>query len=277
MKRTDFIVPGESGEPIRCDLRSVHPTADGPIFIQCHGFKGFKDWGGWPYFRESIAGDDGASIGVNFSHNGLGDNPAQFDRLDLFKLDTFGAQARDLNRVISALKAGEIPSINPAGRKIIVIGHSRGGAAALAAAASDRNVAGLVLLASISRIPSVSEEEEADWRSQGVCYVKNSRTGVDMPLGVGLLDEMKAEPDLVRKRASAVFQPALIIHGDDDFSVPVSAAQELRGWLKNSELIILPGADHNFGTVHPFAGTTPDFEAVIRAVQSFAGRIEAAV
>jgi pimeloyl-ACP methyl ester carboxylesterase len=126
-----------------------------------------------------------------------------------------------------------------------------------------------VLLAAIARLPEISAEEEGKWRTEGVYYSPNSRTGQQMPLGLDLLDEIKSDPDKIKKLAQRVDRPALIIHGENDASVAPSAARDLAAWIENSTTIMLPGADHNFGTSHPFAGSSADFERVIAAVIDF--------
>jgi hypothetical protein len=104
----EFSIAGEEGQPIRCDIRRLESAGPEPkIAIFCHGFKGFKDWGGWPLFREKLAAAGIAAVGVNFSHNGIGAEPTVFSRLDLFQKDTFSVQARDLNRVLD--RAGAWP------------------------------------------------------------------------------------------------------------------------------------------------------------------------
>lgn len=54
-----------------------------PLVIFCHGFKGFKDWGGFPYMMEKMAGEGFAALSFNFTYNGVTEtNPTQFSRLD---------------------------------------------------------------------------------------------------------------------------------------------------------------------------------------------------
>jgi pimeloyl-[acyl-carrier protein] methyl ester esterase len=57
------------------------------------------------------------------------------------------------------------------------------------------------------------------------------------------LYEMMYGLDL-RPRLPTITLPTLIIHGEKDALVPVSAAQWLAGQLPHSQLHILPGAGH---------------------------------
>lgn len=271
MELKEFTISGEDGEPIRCDLRfrSGMP-AESPAVIFCHGFKGFKDWGGWPYFRSRLAEAGLPAVGLNFSHNGIGEDPLTFSRPDLFKKDTLNGQLRDLNRVIEAARSGVVELTN---RPLILCGHSRGGIAAISAAASRADISGLVLLAAVAELPVVSAEDEAKWRREGVWYVSNARTGQQLPLGLGLLEELTSDRERIKDAAQAVRLPAIIVHGDRDDSVPLAAAGKLNSWIKHSELKVIEAGDHNFGTRHPFAGSTEQFEQVIETVLQFVERL----
>jgi pimeloyl-ACP methyl ester carboxylesterase len=272
--RTEFIIAGEDNQPIRCDVYRTLPRhelgATEPVLIFCHGFKGFKDWGGWPHFRRAISEAGIAAIGVNYSHNGIGDDPNSFTRLDLFKRDTLGIQTRDVMRVIDSVRQGLVPGLTAnKERSIVLVGHSRGGVPVLKIAAADAALCAIVLLASIARLPAVSTEDQATWRRDQELITKNFRTGQDMPLGIALLEELLSEPEMVKHAAELVKIPALIIHGDKDSSVPVESASELSRWIGGAELILLKDCDHNFGTAHPYAGTTDNFERVIAEVIRF--------
>jgi pimeloyl-ACP methyl ester carboxylesterase len=86
-------------------------------------------------------------------------------------------------------------------------------------------------------------------------YVHNSRTGQQMPLKSTLLDDLDAHPGRLNiiEKARAITQPWLIMHGDADTGVPASHAKELKAAQPNAELVIVPGADHTFGSSHPMA------------------------
>jgi len=44
----------------------------------------------------------------------------------------------------------------------------------------------------------------------------------------------------------------LIIHGDEDTSVSVNEALALHSWSSKSQLVIIKGANHVFGSSHPW-------------------------
>jgi pimeloyl-ACP methyl ester carboxylesterase len=88
----------------------------------------------------------------------------------------------------------------------------------------------------------------------GVMYIKNSRTGQNMPYKSSLLrdlDDNAVRLDIPLK-ASEIKQPWLIIHGDADTSVPLSHAEQLHAAQPDAEFLVIPGADHTFNASQPY-------------------------
>ena len=48
----------------------------------------------------------------------------------------------------------------------------------------------------------------------------------------------------------------VIIHGTKDETVPYSAAQEMKEWKPDAELVPIEGANHVFGARHPWTENT---------------------
>ena len=52
---------------IRADIRYLENCKEYiSIIIGCHGFKGFKDWGFWPYIGEKFAENGFISVNIKF-------------------------------------------------------------------------------------------------------------------------------------------------------------------------------------------------------------------
>jgi len=49
-----------------------------------------------------------------------------------------------------------------------------------------------------------------------------------------------------REAVAALPQPALVLHGDEDSTVPFAYGEELAKTLSHSRFVSLPGAGHNF-------------------------------
>ena len=60
------------GDVIRADVRRPARGVPRSAVIVAHGFKGFKDWGFFPYLCESLARDGHLVVSFNTSLNGVG-------------------------------------------------------------------------------------------------------------------------------------------------------------------------------------------------------------
>jgi pimeloyl-ACP methyl ester carboxylesterase len=92
------------------------------------------------------------------------------------------------------------------------------------------------------------------WKQTGVTYVINGRTKQQMPHFYQFYEDFKANEErlTIKRAASNLNIPHLIIHGNNDTSVLIDEAENLHLWNPNSELQIIDGADHVFGASHPW-------------------------
>ncbi len=276
MKKESFLYTGVNGRRSAGDVYLPEKPAPGPlpVAVVCHGFKGFKDWGFFPVMGEFLAGLGFLVFIPNFSHNGCDESGREEADLDAFRANTLAFEEADLRTILRGIRAGTLPHAGAANtNRIFLAGHSRGGSAVIRAG-DEAGVAGLILLASISQPPRVSPEEADKWRAEGCGWTENYRTKTRLPLGLALLDELLENRFLLRDRLENITAPISIIHGDNDTSVPVTAAQEIKSWAPHAELHILPGAGHTFGISHPYNGSTPDFDRVLALTAELITRSE---
>jgi pimeloyl-ACP methyl ester carboxylesterase len=64
-----------------------------------------------------------------------------------------------------------------------------------------------------------------------------------------------ARLDILAK-AAAIMQPILIIHGDEDKTVPLSHAKQLKKAQPHADLLIIKTGDHTFNATHPYSKST---------------------
>ena len=257
IKKEIFTIPGAKGRNMLMDLTYNDNNPKAPLVIFAHGFKGFKDWGTHNMVANLFAENGFRYLKFNFSHNGTTvDKPIDFADLIAFSENTFSIELDDLNAVIDfACNRAAIPAADG----IFLIGHSMGGGISIIKTARDKRINKLVTMASISSFRNLwPKQAEAQWKIQGIMYIHNARTGQQMPLKSGLLNDLEAHPSSLNiiDKAAAITQPWLIIHGGADTSVPVSHAKELKAAQPNAELLIIPKADHTFGSSHPFGKDT---------------------
>jgi dienelactone hydrolase len=241
------------------------PEAPGccPAVVICHGFKGFMEWGFFPALAALLA--ERGIVAVRFNLSGTGMRPGDERVSDprAFRDNSHSAELADLLRVFEAAGAELAPDRIDA-RRLGLFGHSRGGAAAILAAASEpwrERVRALVTWAAICRVDRYTEADKRTWRETGELPVVNARTGQRLALGRELLEDVErhaAGALDVLAAAGRLAAPWLIVHGAEDESVPAGEASELAARATGThELLLVEGGSHTFGARHPFAGPTP--------------------
>jgi alpha-beta hydrolase superfamily lysophospholipase len=252
---TSWTIPGALGETILGDAH-VPPDPIGVMLI-AHGFKGYKDYGMFPFLAARAAEAGFIAHRFNFSHSGMTGRVETFERPDLFERDTWNRQVEDLRAVVDAigqgtLAGGDLP--------LVLFGHSRGGVAVLLAAGRaagdpDRVLPAAVITAAAPSCCNTLAPDEAD-RLLAEAFIESpsARTGQALRVGRAYLQEQIEDPaghDLpaivARLRC-----PLLVVHGTDDPTVPATCAGDLtaaRG-APGTEVLVA-GADHVFNTPNP--------------------------
>lgn len=258
---------------ISTDYRTGNKAYWLPLVIFAHGFKGFRNWGGFPYLMEKLAESGFAAVNFDFSQNGVApERPMDFSRLDLFASNTHSAELDDLNTVTDHFyKNAEELGIDK--NRIALIGHSRGGAAVILKASEDKRVKALVTLASIAEVDRYTNEQKERWRKNGYIEIPNARTGQMMRMNVSFLVDIETNAkrlDITRAMKELEI-PALIIHGKEDLAVKYTDALKLHENSRKelTQLELINNTGHTFGIEHPFKGTTGAFETVIKKTVSF--------
>jgi dienelactone hydrolase len=243
-----------------------------PTVVLCHGFKGFMEWGFFPALAALLAERGFVAVRFNLSGGGMQPGDEEVTDPDAFRANTYGRELRDLLAVLAATGESIAPGRVDRGR-IGLLGHSRGGGDSLLAAAGPawrERLRALVTWAAIADVDRFSAAQKEEWRRQGELPVVNARTGQQLALGLGLLaeiEERRADFDLLAAAAGRR-APWLIVHGAEDEAVPVAEAHRLAARATGeTELLVIPGASHTFGSRHPFAGPTPQLIQALNATQ----------
>lgn len=236
--------------------------------IICHGYKGFKDWGFFPYLGERLAGEFDV-VSFNFTHNGIGEDLMNFTELDKFARNTYTEELADLTELLVAIRAGEIPELVVSNRPLFLLGHSRGAGACLIYAMDHPGaVDGVVSWNGITRVDLYSAEEKAEMRQSGRAYVLNGRTKQRMPLDVVLLEDLERNQerfDILQRAATELKTPVVLIQGEKDGAYLRAGSAELLARCPDVVRYEIAGGNHTFQAVHPYQGTTPALEDAIRS------------
>lgn len=168
---------------------------------------------------------------LRFDFTGLGDSGGDFAE------STFSGSVDDLVAAADWLRrTHEAPQL--------LIGHSLGGAAVLAAAAripEARAVATINAPADTSHAAALLSHAEAEIRDAGVAEVEIA--GRRFRIGQGLLDDLRSQPQ--GRRIAALGRPLLVMHSPADEVVPVDNARVIFETAAHPKsFVALDGASH---------------------------------
>jgi uncharacterized protein len=285
-----WTITGADDQPIIGNTHLPDGEARGVLII-AHGFKGYKDYGMFPHIAAHVSSTPDNAQGLpslgfiahrfNFSHSGMTNNTATFERPDLFERDTWNKQVFDVRRVIEAIENGELAG---KGMPHVLLGHSRGGVTVLLTAgrfADDqtlRQPAGVISIAAPDRCNTLSEDEQRTVLAQGYLDSPSNRTGQALRVGKTFLQEMLDDPaghDLLAL-VSRIRCPMLILHGEDDPTVDASCAKRIADAATAAvKAHTISGADHVMNTPNPMPADAEPSAALQTALDEIASFLRA--
>jgi uncharacterized protein len=201
-----------------------------PGVILCHGFPigpldARRSAGTFPELMDRVANDMGWAA-MTFTFRGCGRSQGDF---------SLQGWIDDLRAAIDHLIAEAQPS------GLWLMGTNTGGSVAVCVAADDPRVMGCALLS--------ARADFDDWAAQPRRFLEHAREigAIQRPQFPPSFDEWSREfrrfrpVDAARRFAP---RPILVMHGDDDESVPTTDARQLAHAHGGAELRIIPGAGH---------------------------------
>jgi len=212
---------------------SSHPSRQYPALIVCHGIPGSgaqrpPNDPGYEGLAQHFSSLGLAAVIFNF--RGCGDSGGNFDMI---------GWARDLEAVVETVL--NTPYIDPT--RLMILGFSGGGAAAIRVAADNEKVFSLAVVgtpAHFKLFEANPDEIVRDFRERGLFRDKDFPRDVD--------NWLHGFEDIEPRRWIAHFKGKhfLVVHGDADELIPVEHAQELvdRAPAGISELSVIPGGVH---------------------------------
>ncbi|QUL55557.1 alpha/beta hydrolase [Paenibacillus tritici] len=266
----NFELPAGEDAVLRCSHFPAQGEAKSLVII-AHGYKGFKDWGMFPYAAEALSHEHEV-ISFNFSHAGIGEDLQNFTELDKFARNTYQREIKDMEILLSYLsqhhRFGSLP--------VFLLGHSRGGGVSLLYALDHpAEITGVISWNGTTNLDLFTEEQKREMRDKGQTHVLNGRTGQQMPLNAIIIEDLEQQAErynIIERMKQASF-PAVLIQGSADGEHLRRGSEQLTRLRPDIEWIQIPGGNHTFGTVHPFAGTTPQLEQAIAASAQFITRV----
>jgi pimeloyl-ACP methyl ester carboxylesterase len=286
-----------------------------PIVLVLHGFKGFAQWGFFPVLGVRLAASGMISIVMNFSLNGVsrlltssgdlsGEMLTECTETDHFARNTISHECDDVRLLLHHLLRHELPLPESVYKiwdgRVFLLAHSRGGAVAWIVAPEFSCVRRIVGWCTVAHLDHFSERQRQEWHAQGFMEVQNARTGQVLKMNVEYLHDIQRhaeqyEPLYAIQRVAANAIDVLLLHGEQDMTVPAWHAQALaEAYRTGLQKAQAPSAEstaapvltttttrpivrveyiaqsgHTWNIVHPFAGSTPAFEAALQHTLDF--------
>jgi len=265
--RRGYAVTGSRGLRVVGDVHAPAEGTDLPVLILLNGFLLRRTWGFYPFLAERLAerGFVVATIDPGTSEEGTAPEKA-----------TVGDLLGDLGSVVDAVVAGDLPEMDRCMREGVgLVGHSVGGAVALLHARKDRRIRGIVTLAGFSTLERFGAEATEQLEREGFVEVAQPTGGLAR-LPKTFLDDLERHRGnyCVEAAVRGLRIPVAFVHGEEDHVVGVTEGELLYHWSDKdrSRLIVFEKTGHTFGAVHPFRGTNPDLERLLRILATFFGK-----
>ncbi|REE83553.1 alpha/beta hydrolase family protein [Lutibacter oceani] len=244
-------------KPILTDVFYTKNNIKKPVVIFCHGYKGYKDWGAWNLAANEFVKNNLFFVKFNFSHNGgTVENPIDFPDLEAFGQNNFIIELNDLENIIEWLITNADYKNEIDINNITLIGHSRGGGIVTLKASENKHISKVISWSGVSDFEARFPKGEVleFWEKAGVSFIENTRTKQKMPHYFQFYKSFKEHIErlTIKRAASTIKIPHLIIQGEDDAVVLPDEAKNLHAWNPKSELIIIPEMNHPLGCTQPW-------------------------
>jgi len=260
----NFELKSAEGLPIRGTLTLPSSPAHALVVI-VHGFKGFRNWGPFPWVADAFARLGIASCRFDMSRNGVENE--EFTRLDLFENDTYSIELADLKVVLDYVATVRAIASVP----LFLLGHSRGGGIAILGSGLAPNLTGLIAWSSISTADRWEDETKRRWRQDGFMSFENQRTKQQMRVSTAILDDLELHAQSLDIEAAmrGLQKPILLAHGKKDDAVAWEETLKLASWNPSSSVLLIDSATHTYGAIHPLVHVPPELELVMTVTGRF--------
>jgi len=207
-----------------------------PIVILFHGFCGNKMGPHFIFVKLSRLLERNGIASIRFDFAGSGESDGDF--IDM----TIGTELEDANNILNYVKTLDFVDND----KIGIVGLSMGGAIASMLAGDRKNdIKTMCLWAPAGNMEEIILDKHyigsnyEEFRQQGYLDIEG------LPLGTGFVDNIRNIK--IYEKATSYDKRSLIIHGDKDDVVLLSASEKYIGIFGEfSKLKVISGANHTF-------------------------------
>jgi len=272
---TDFSLTHPDSLKVSCTIRLPAGKQKLNPIIVGHGFRGFKDWGFFPYLCKHLSNAGFAVVSFNHALSGISNNLLEIDDIESFSKNSTTQELLDWRLVMDNLLWGDFPYIERLRLNALgIVGHSRGGSYGILFSRQIVQIQSIVTWGAIKTFERFDSATCQQWKREGILRIGSTKQGRPLELKVKALEDLENNLDQldVIQAIRQLSIPALILHGRNDKVVSLSEAKQL--WKcsdqKLSAFHIIEGSGHTFHTQHPLVITSPALkEAVDKTISWF--------
>jgi dipeptidyl aminopeptidase/acylaminoacyl peptidase len=209
------------------------PSRQYPVVVICHGIPGSgaarpPDDPGYEGLAQEFASKGMAAVIFNF--RGCGDSGGNFDML---------GWTRDLETVLDRIV--NTPYIDPT--RLMILGFSGGGAAAIYAAADNPNIYSLAVVGTPAHFTIFEKDPDeivADFKKRGI--IRDQDFPPDLQKWLNGFEEVEPRRWVAHFKGKHL----LVVHGDADELIPLEHAYEIfrRAPAGIAKISVIPGGVH---------------------------------
>lgn len=272
----DFVLNRAADLPIKGIMRYTAEAGEKPLVLVLHGFKGFKEYGFFPYICEEIAAAGALTAIIDFSHNGVISQDPVYEA-DVFAVNTVSQQLKDAANAVDYLTKEYIPADPFLSERwngdIYLLGHSMGGAISILFTPGEKRIGKICSWAAVSKFERYTRRQKTEWKEKGRLDFTNTSTGQELYLDIDFLNDLERNDEKfnIPNAASQIKIPFLIIHGSEDMTVPLKEGNEIfEATDKNfCNFHIVEKTGHVFGIEHPMKKPTKALENALEKTINF--------
>lgn len=222
--------------PATLTIPAIESGKTVPAVVMMHGTGSSRDEAGNGYKMLAPELAKAGIASIRFDFPGSGESTASY------RLYTNSEAVREASAVADYLRS--LPFID--GKRIGVMGWSQGGTDALLAAARDNRFASVLTWAGALEIGDMATEEMRKEAKEKGYTLMTFDWRDPLELSEQWIEE--ADSDDVLAEVKAIKAPIMMLHGDQDTTVPPTDGQKVKEASSNpnSQWVLIPGADHTF-------------------------------
>lgn len=240
-----------------------------PAIFITHGFRGFKDWGFFPFAAEHLSKNNFIVFTFNFSGSGYNKELNNICGNNWFYENTYSREIEELNFLLGKYLNDYFGKVD--NKKIHLVGFSRGFVSVAGNYYKFPEIASFCSWSGIAKIDRFSSRQKEEWKKNGYIYFLNNKNETYLKINTNLLTEIENESVKIEELLKNQNKPFMIIQGESDLIVTKKEAENLFEWSdkKNTKVEYIEKNGHFYNCSHPFESASEGLLKLLEHTENF--------